>query len=97
MHAMRRFLVCAGVGALLSIGCGGAKDAPVPGPAVEAATSDAAPTTGAPVDSDGVPKIVADDAEHDFGGIKASDTVEHVFTVRNDGTADLKIERVQRT
>lgn len=46
---------------------------------------------------DGVPKITSDAAVHDFGGIKATDSVEHVFGIRNAGSADLKIERVQPT
>lgn len=45
----------------------------------------------------GAPKITADEAVHDFGAIKATDSVEHVFKVRNAGDADLKIERVERT
>lgn len=44
----------------------------------------------------GAPKIAAD-AKHDFGFIKASETVEHVFEIRNEGTADLKIENVRKT
>ena len=46
---------------------------------------------------DGVPRITSDAAVHDFGGIKATDSVEHVFGIRNSGSADLKIERVQPT
>lgn len=46
---------------------------------------------------DGVPKITSDTAVHDFGAIKPTDTVEHVFGIRNAGSADLKIERVQPT
>lgn len=46
---------------------------------------------------DGAPTIASDEAVFDFGAITASDEVEHVFKVRNAGTADLKIERVQRT
>ena len=46
---------------------------------------------------DGVPTIASDAATFDFGAIKPKDSVEHVFAIRNAGTADLKIERVQRT
>ena len=45
----------------------------------------------------GAPKIAADEAVYDFGAIKATDTVEHVFKIRNAGDADLKVERVQKT
>lgn len=46
---------------------------------------------------DGVPRITSDAAVHDFGAIKLTDSVEHVFGIRNAGSADLKIERVQPT
>lgn len=46
---------------------------------------------------DGVPRITADAAVHDFGAIKATDSVEHVFVIRNAGSGDLKLERVQPT
>lgn len=45
----------------------------------------------------GAPKITSDAAVHDFGAIKPTDSVEHVFKVRNAGSANLKIERVQPT
>jgi predicted small lipoprotein YifL len=45
----------------------------------------------------GIPRIAADEPVHDFGAIKATDSVEHVFKVKNVGTGDLKLERVQRT
>lgn len=47
--------------------------------------------------AEGVPKIAADEPIFEFGAIKADDKVEHVFTIKNEGTADLKIDRVQRT
>lgn len=97
MQIMPRFLVCLALGASLFVGCGGAKDAPAADSAEPATKSESAETTSVDEDADGVPKIVAENAIHEFGGIKASDTVEHVFTVRNEGTADLKIDRVQRT
>ena len=50
-----------------------------------------------PVAQDGVPAIRSDAAVHEFGAIKATDSVEHIFKIRNVGTADLEIERVQRT
>jgi hypothetical protein len=100
MHGLGRLLACLTLVAPLSMGCGGgAENQPDAGPAVDGAGETAAAGTeaAAEADADGVPKIAADQAIHDFGGIKASDTVEHVFTIRNEGTADLKIERVQRT
>ena len=45
----------------------------------------------------GVPKITADEAVYEFGAIKVTDVVEHVFKIRNAGDADLKIDRVQKT
>lgn len=45
----------------------------------------------------GAPKIAAAEPVFDFGAIKPTDKVEHVFKIHNAGTADLKIERVQRT
>ena len=55
------------------------------------------PAENAAVEKDGAPKITADEAVYDFGAIKATDSVEHVFTIRNVGNADLKVERVQKT
>ena len=45
----------------------------------------------------GVPKIAAASAIHDFGAVKAKDSVEHVFTITNQGTADLHIKGVKKT
>lgn len=49
------------------------------------------------VATEGVPKIAADEPVHDLGAIKATDSVEHVFKMRNVGDADLEVERVQKT
>ncbi len=43
------------------------------------------------------PKITAAESVHDFGSVKPKEAVEHVFTVRNEGAADLHIDRVQKT
>ena len=85
--------------AALTLGCGAEPSAPTlvttpdvgngASPAEEAPPSEAVP--------DGVPKIASDAAIHEFGAIKATDSIDHVFKIRNAGTADLKIERVQRT
>lgn len=53
-----------------------------------------ATNTAAPVEG---PKITCADAVYDFGAIAPTATVEHVFTIKNEGTADLKIERIQKT
>jgi hypothetical protein len=81
----------------LLVACG-AKSAPVPASEVSAneAESDA-PAEAGPQAQAGTPKIAADQPTHDFGAIKATDTLEHVFKIKNVGTADLKLERVQRT
>ena len=82
----------------LAIACG-THEPPPPSKVVVSADEAAAsePAASAPVVPDGVPKITSDAAVHDFGAIKATDSVEHVFEVRNAGTADLEIERVQPT
>jgi uncharacterized low-complexity protein len=86
------------VAAVLTLACG-ADPAPTP-TKVSAPPSedgaDAVAKDGAEGKAGG-PRIAADEAVHDFGGIKATDTVEHVFEIRNTGDADLKIDRVQKT
>jgi hypothetical protein len=58
---------------------------------------DPALAENAALEKEGAPKITADEAVYDFGAIKATDVVEHVFEIRNAGDADLKVERVQKT
>lgn len=74
----------------LTFACGGGQPAAPteidPAPAEEAAPA-----------KDGAPKITADEPVYDFGAIASTDSVEHVFKIRNAGTADLKVERVQKT
>ncbi len=41
------------------------------------------------------PKIVFKDKEYDFGEAKGLDKIEHVFKFRNEGKADLKIDKVK--
>jgi len=41
------------------------------------------------------PKIVALGDTFDFGKVKQGAKVEHVFRIRNEGTADLKIEKAR--
>jgi hypothetical protein len=80
--------------AALVVACG-SEPAPTPAPAETEA--DANTTEPRAADEDGTPKIASDAATFEFGAIKPTDKVEHVFIVKNEGTADLKIERVQRT
>jgi len=58
---------------------------------------DPALAENAAVEKAGAPKIASDQAVFDFGAIEATDSVEHVFRIRNVGDADLKVERVQKT
>jgi hypothetical protein len=74
----------------------GSQERAVPVPDSAATETEAAVSAEAQVQA-GAPKIAAGEPVHDFGAIKATDTVEHVFKIHNEGTADLKIERVQRT
>jgi len=41
----------------------------------------------------GAPKIVAIEAAFDFGKVKQGQVVEHVFKIKNEGAAELKIEK----
>jgi hypothetical protein len=43
----------------------------------------------------GAPVIASDAAVFDFGEVKPTAVVEHVFTIRNEGDADLHIDRVE--
>jgi hypothetical protein len=75
--------------AALMLACGGDQP-PAPTEIIEAPPA-------AAIAKDGAPQITADEAVYDFGAIKATDSVEHVFKIRNAGDADLKVERVQKT
>jgi hypothetical protein len=78
--------------------CGGPSTTPTKAeqqPAADAGVEEAS-TEGA-AEQQGVPRIASDEATFDFGSVAAHGTVEHVFTVKNVGTAELHIERVQRT
>jgi hypothetical protein len=82
---------------ILVIGCNSAPPAPTPveNEAAEAEAAEAEAVAAEP--ETGLPKIAADEPVFDFGAIKPTDKVDHVFKIKNAGTADLKIERVQRT
>jgi hypothetical protein len=43
----------------------------------------------------GAPKIAAVEAKFDFGKVKQGQAVEHVFKIKNNGTAELKIEKAK--
>jgi hypothetical protein len=79
------------VAATLALACRG--DQP-PAPDRDRGGPVAAAAAAAPA---GAPRIAAEEPVHDFGAITATDSVEHVFKIRNAGDADLKIDRVERT
>jgi len=43
--------------------------------------------------TEGKPKIVALETEHNFGKVKEGTTLEHVFRIRNQGDQQLVIEK----
>jgi len=45
--------------------------------------------------ADGKPKIVAVEGKFEFGKVKQGVEVEHVFKIKNEGDADLKIEKAR--
>lgn len=79
------------VGSLALAACSSEPPAPAP------AADEASPAEPEAPPADAAPKIASDEAVFEFGAIKASDSVVHVFKIKNEGNADLKIERVQRT
>lgn len=48
-------------------------------------------------ETEGAPRLVFDNKEHDFGEIKQQQTVKHIFKFRNEGDALLVIEKVKPT
>jgi hypothetical protein len=81
--------------ATVALACGTDKPQS-PSPTAAASETGASASETAASAEDGAPQIAAD-AVHEFGAIKPTDSIEHVFVIRNEGTADLKIERVQKT
>lgn len=69
-------------------------DAPPSSETGAAAAEPAAPTATPSVEG---PKITCADAVHEFGAVGPNTSVEHVFTIKNEGSEDLKIERIQKT
>jgi hypothetical protein len=45
--------------------------------------------------SEGAPKLVISEKIHDLGRIYEPEKYEHTFIIKNTGTADLVIDRVQ--
>ena len=86
------FLLALSVVALTLGAC--KSDPPPPAAADEPASE---PAVAAEPEAEGAPKIAADEPVFDFGAIKPTDKVDHVFKIKNAGTADLKIINVQRT
>ena len=77
----------------LSFAC--TRDDPAPTPVADAGVdAEAAPAAEA---GEGQPKIASDEATFEFGTIAPGKTIDHVFTIKNTGTADLVIDRVQKT
>jgi hypothetical protein len=56
---------------------------------------EAAPAAQAKAPEAGAPKIVAVEPSFDFGKVKQGDEATHVFKIRNEGTAELKIEKAR--
>ena len=93
LRAARVSLV--GLLALASIGCGPTPSAP--GQTKPNTKAEPAEPVASEEPGDAVPVIASDEAEFDFGTIAPSGSVTHVFKIVNRGTADLHIERVERT
>jgi hypothetical protein len=94
-HLVRSRLLALSVLATTTLVVGACNSAPAPTPteaepATEPVAAEAEPAAG-------VPKIAADEATFNFGAIKPTEKIDHVFKIKNVGTADLKIERVQKT
>jgi hypothetical protein len=77
--------------------CNSAPSTPADAGSAEAEAEPASDPAVAAEPEGGVPKIASDEPIFNFGAIKPTDKVEHVFKIKNAGTADLKIERVQKT
>ncbi len=71
-----------------------AADAAQTTPAAETAT-DAANATGEPAVEGGTPKLVVPEPVFDFGSMQDTETLNHKFLLRNEGTGILKITNVR--
>jgi hypothetical protein len=95
-HLVRSRLLALSVLATTTLVVGACNSAPTPTPAEAEPASEPAVAAEAEPEA-GVPKIAADEATFNFGAIKPTEKIDHVFKIKNVGTADLKIERVQKT
>lgn len=77
-----------------SLACTSESAVPTPVAASETGSSEPA---AAAADVEAAPKIACAEAVYNFGAVSPTDKIEHVFTIKNEGTAELKIERVQKT
>lgn len=69
--------------------CGGQDDGKGEQKAAKGGTADQQPADGA------TPKIVAVEETYNFGKVKQGVDPEHVFKIRNEGKADLRIEKAR--
>jgi hypothetical protein len=53
------------------------------------------PAPGAKPAGAGAPKIVAVESAFDFGKVRQGEEVSHIYKIRNEGTAELKIEKAR--
>jgi hypothetical protein len=90
-----RVLLLIGLLPLVSVGCGPTRSDPTPQPEPIAAADPSASASEEP--GEAAPVIASDEPVFDFGTISPTEQVTHVFKIVNRGSADLKIERVERT
>ena len=80
---------------------GAPADAPSPPAAAVASPAEASvpvrPEASATVLSEPAPRIVFESTGHDFGEAVGVEKVEHVYRFRNEGQADLRIDKVSTT
>jgi hypothetical protein len=94
----RLLTLCVMTTTLAAVGCNASAPAPTTAESEPALAAEPAVAAEAEAQAEaGVPKIAAAEPVFDFGSIKPTDKIEHVFKIANAGTGDLKIERVQRT
>jgi hypothetical protein len=97
MPASRSHLLCA----LIPLALAGAacNQPPAPSEAVERGVEAPEPGAGGEgaAGAEGAPVVASDEATFDFGTVSPSKSVTHVFKLVNRGTADLRIEKVERT
>lgn len=89
LHRLASSALCL---SLFALAC--SSDAPPSSETSAAAAESATPAATPSVEG---PKITCADAVHEFGAVGPNTSVEHVFTIKNEGNADLKIERIQKT